>query len=158
METSKELKQIISLPANRMDIALYAERINDALENGEINPFDVLRAFKGIEKLYEAVKPVLDPLVLIEADKYNEATIDLRGCKFTKKNGPSTYDYSNCNDSEYKILLEYKNEYEKKLKERMTFLQSLPGMIELVSEDTGDIQKIYPPARSQKSIVTTSFV
>lgn len=154
---SEELKIIKQLPATKEEIGLFAERINQALDDGSINPLELLKYFKAIEKLNEAVKPMLDRMALKEAEKYPEKTIEVFDVKFLKKNGPAQWDYTNCNDAQYVLLAQYKAEYDKKLKERQEFLQHLPEPMEFVDDDSGETYKIYPAAKSQKELVQVNF-
>lgn len=154
---NQDLEKIKMLPCTKQEIALFAERINQALDDESINALELLMHFKAIEKLHEAVKPVLDKMALKTAEKYPEKTLELFGVKFTRKNGPGKWDYSNCNDGQHTLLAQYKAEYDKKLKERETWLQSLPEPMELVDEGTGEIAKIYPASKSSKELVQVNF-
>lgn len=154
---SEEIEKVKSFPITKNEIALFAERLNEALDSGELGALETLLRFKSIEKILEQVKPTLDKMVLNEASKYPEKQIEMFGVKFLKKNGPAQWDYTACNDAQYNLLKNYKDEYDKKFKERAEFLQTLPEPMVVVDEDSGEIIKIFPATKSQKELVQVNF-
>jgi len=154
---NNELEHIKKLPTTKHEIALFSERIIEALESGEVNALEVLRHFKAFEKIAEGIKPTLDKLALAEAEKYPEKTFELYGVKFTVKNAPAIWDYTKCNDGLHSKLKEYQAEYNEKVKQRENFLQSLTESMEMVDEDSGEVIRINPANKSQKTLVQTNF-
>lgn len=154
---STEIEKLKSFPTTKNEIASFAERLNEALDSGELGALETLLRFKAIEKILEQAKPMLDKMVLNEAAKYPEKTIELFGVKFLKKNGPAQWDYTNCNDGQYKLLKQYQAEYNKKVKEREEFLQAMTEPMTALDEDTGEIVKIFPASKSQKELVQVNF-
>lgn len=152
-----EIEKIKQLPSTKVEIEAFAEILNQGLDDGSINALELLKYFKAIEKLHENVKPMLDKMALQEASRYPESTIEAFGVKFTKKGGPPKWDYSNCNDSEYNLLKNYQNEYDKKVKDREKFLQTLTKPMELVDDDSGECIKIHPATKQQKDLVQVNF-
>lgn len=154
---NNELEQIKKVPTTKHEIALFAERIVEVLEGGEVSALEVLRHFKALEKIIENVKPTLDKLALTEAERYPEKTFELYGVKFTVKNGPAQWDYTKCNDGLHSKLKEYQGEYNEKVKQREAFLQTLTESMEMVDEDSGEIIRLNPANKSQKTLVQTNF-
>ncbi len=152
-----EIEKIKQLPSTKVEIEAFAEILNKGLDDGSINSLELLKYFKAIEKLHENVKPMLDKMALQEASRYPEKTIEAFGVKFTKKGGSPRWDYSNCNDAEYTLLKKFQDEYNKKVKDREQFLQTLTKQIELIDEESGECVKIYPATKEQKDLVQVNF-
>lgn len=160
MEQTKELEQLRSLPASKQSIALFAEKVIDALKEGEINALDLLRYLKGFEKLHEAIKKTLDSKAVEEAGKYNskEAITPYAGVKFEVAELGTKYNYENCGDPVWQRLKAAAESASIALKDRETFLKALKDSIEVVDEDSGEICKIHPPLRSSTTGVKTTFL
>lgn len=141
---------------SKASIEITALDVQSQIENGEINPLELLRTFKTLEKLIENVKPILDKAALAEAEKYPEKTVELLGAKFTKKEGTPTYDWSVCNDEVLNELQANQKEYVEVIKKRQEFLKNISGSIQLVTKE-GEVVDIYPPVKSSKSIVQVTI-
>lgn len=152
-----ELEKIKQLPKTKAEIALFAERIMQSLEEGDINPLTLLGFFKGMEKVMEHIKPTLTRLSITEASKHpkNEAILD--GVKYTVREGAGKYDFSTCGDTVWGGLKEYMEEYSRQIKEREEFLKTIKGTVEIVNKETGEIAVFQAPVQTfnAPSIVTS---
>lgn len=150
---------ITSLPANKKTIGEFAARIKEELEEGNANALDILRYFKGVEKLFEAVKKELTAKAAEEAAKYGKDEITpYSGVKFELAEVGVSYDYSSCCDPVWQELKAAVEAADLALKERETFLKSIKDSMESVDESTGECFKIYPPLRKSTTSVKTTFL
>lgn len=155
----KELKilQQDLLNINKYAIQKSAIDIIKSLDEGELNPLEILKVFKSVEKLFEEIKPSLDKYTLMEANKYPEKTLELYNTFFTKKESPAQYDYRGCNDDVYIELKERQKLINEAIKERETFLKAIPNSIELTNEETGEIKRVFAPTTTSKTIIQVSI-
>lgn len=159
METHS-LEKAKSLPKNKEEIKSFAASIARALEEGDINPLELLRNFKAFEKVIESVKPVLDKHAILEAEKFHskDEITTYAGVKFTLAELGTKYNYENCGDPVWQRLKAAAESASIALKDRETFLKALKDSIEVVDEDSGEICKIHPPLRSSTTGVKTTFL
>lgn len=157
--TNQSIQKLITLPKSKVEIGAFADQVKEALTNGEVNPLEVLRFFKSMEKTYEAVKPVLDLNAVKEAEKFPaRQPIEMSGVKFELAEFGTRYDYGACNDPEYDLLKSELDILTEKVKAREKFLQALKESIELVDEGTGEVTKISPPVKKSTTGLRTTFI
>lgn len=141
----------------KADINYMAGDLKDQLENGDLDPLLLLQKFKAVEKIHEAIKPVLTELAITQAKKYPEKEVALYGASYTVKEAGTTYDYSNCGDNKYKNLLAQAEELKKEIKKREDFLKGIVGHETIVDEDTSEILKVFPPVKKSTTVVQVSI-
>lgn len=118
------------LPENQIEVKSFADRIKNAVLNGEINPIELDYHLKVISDMVETIRKDKDvrECTLNEMSKcgksfsYKDAEITLSERK--------SYDYSN--DHEWTKLKE-------KMKARETILKNVPEGTAMVDEETGEI-------------------
>lgn len=152
-----QLSTINNLPKTKEDIQLLADRVITALDEGTVNPMDLLQAIKAVEKLHATVKPLLDKAVLAEVSKYPEKTVDFHGAKFTTREVGTSYDYSMCNDAEWDTLNQMVIDAKERLKGREEFLKALKSPLEIFDQGTGEIITLHPPLKKSSTGVLVSF-
>ena len=95
-------------------------------------------------------------------DEYNrfgsQEPLQYHGARFTLRETGTTYDYTLCGDPVLLRLLQEKETLDAKIKEREKFLRNLPREgIEATDETTGEITRIYPPARSSATNIAITL-
>jgi len=138
---------------NQLDVIRTAEAIALRIKEGQVDPLQVLAAFKQVEKIQEKIKETLRTAAVSEMSKYGEKEVTKYGMTFEPMEAGVSYDYSVCNDPELTQLQEVLAKYQAKLKTRQTFLRALKEPVEIVDEDTGEITKLYPPVKTSTSTV-----
>lgn len=131
------------LPENQIEVKSFADRIKNAVLNGEINPIELDYHLKVISDMIEAIRKDKDvrDCTLDEMSKcgktfvYKDAEITLSERK--------SYDYST--DSEWESL-------KAKMKAREAILKTVPEGTMFVDEQTGEI---YNAPLIKKSDVIT---
>lgn len=70
--------------------------IIDNVKSGNANALSVYVEVKRMEENAKYILAEIQELAIAEAEKYPEKTIHAFGATIEKRNGPSTWDYSNC--------------------------------------------------------------
>lgn len=135
--------------------AEMAEMAVSAVVNGDIDPITAHIAVSRMEaaiKLYRDNEDVRR-ITLDELDKYGKAAT-FGDCRLEKAETGVRYDYSGCGDSKLAAMYETLESLKADIKEREEMLKHLqPG--EAVDPNTGEF--MYPPARSSKTTIRTTF-
>lgn len=147
-------QKVFILPETRQDIKDFIELAKLAIIEGEQDPLKVLQKIKSLEFIAKTLKddPEISELIEKESDKYSEKTIELYGCKFQKQER-KTFDFSECGDSQLKMMHIQKNQIDSSIKAREEWLKSL-------KEPTPDIETgeiIMPPTHISKSILAVTL-
>ena len=91
-----------------------------------------------------------------EAQKWGK-NFDKHSFHYEVKEVGVKYIFDNCNDPEYKQLLQDFNNQKSKLDERLKFLKSIKKPQTIVDENTGEVSKINPPVKTGKTSVTVEL-
>jgi hypothetical protein len=148
-----------------------ASRILQAVEAGESDPLKVLAGLKAMEILVNvltdkspktnkhAAKAVaFNECVLNKAGYQSEKKFSLFGATFTKTEGGTKYDYSQCNDYTLRLLEKAAKDATDALKKRQEFLKMVPVEgVPVIDLETGETYTVYPPAKSSTSTLSVSF-
>jgi hypothetical protein len=129
-------KQIQALVKNTIEVEDLAGNV---LAN-------ILKAKKA-EEFFKNVQEELKKEALKEAEKHPERVVEAYGAKFEKTAVYTEYDFSSCNDTEYKELVAQYESLMNKLQGRKEFLKALREPLTIVDENTGEVSKIYPAVK-----------
>jgi hypothetical protein len=128
------------------------DAVYSVLERG--NPLQVAEALTAMENFIKEVKDTKEfkEYVREEAGKYGKVYTSPSGAKIELAETGTAYDFYNCGDIVV-IILEQELEMAKmRLEERKKFLKNLPiEGIDQLNKETGDIERIYPPAKTSTS-------
>lgn len=133
------------------------EIINRINDSGEVNPLKVATAMKALETAMKIIKAGITDAVLEEAEKHNAKTFDFDGHQLQVRQAGVKYDYSNCNDPEHERLQQQMEELKEQIKKREDWLKSAPEDQTILDEETGEVHKIYPPAKSGTTSVSITL-
>lgn len=133
-------------------IANTAQSIISAINEGELNPIDLKLRLKAIESVIETIKPVLDKAARDEAEKYGAKSFERLGARIELIEAGTKYDYSNCNDDQYKDLIIELEKLKLKIKQREKFLQSIDGSMNIVT-DHGEGVTVFAPIKTSTSTI-----
>lgn len=148
------MSDIILLRQTQSIQALANMAINAVLE-GEVDPITAHINVSKIEAAIKAYKehPDVRDITLRELAKYGKKQ-SFGDCTLEECEAGVKYDYSECNDSELEALEKQRHELDIKIKQRQATLKSLP-FGGLCNPNTGEM--IYPPAKSSKTTIKTTF-
>lgn len=136
-------------------VAELADRAVSAVVNGEVDPITAHINMSRVEAAITQFKsnPQVRDITLRELSKYGKSHI-FGDCRLEEAESGVKYDYSMCGDSKLAEMYKTLEAVKADIRERETMLKSLPksGMAD---PETGEM--VYPPARSSKTIIKTTF-
>ncbi len=150
------MSTVRQLPETKQQIEIFADQLEQGLNNGRIVASELLRFQKAMEKVFDKVKPTLIDCALAELDKYEKNTI-IKNTEFSIVEAGTKYDYSMCNDAELNDLYLSMDLLKEKVKHRETFLKALKEPLSIIDEETGDLQRVHPPKKSSSTTVKVTF-
>lgn len=136
--------------------------VNDLVSrvaNGEVNPLHAHIQVKKMEDIIKAItsNEVYKACILSEAEKNGKST-EIYNAKIEITEVGVKYDYSQCGDSQLSELMKTYEETGAEIKQRETFLKSIPASgVEVLNEQTGEIEKLYPPSKSSSTSIKVSL-
>lgn len=136
-------------------IAQLSQQAINAITEGVIDP---ITAHINLSRMEAAIKQVKDngqvkEITLRELAKYGKKQ-SFGDCTLEEVEAGVKYDYSGCNDSTLAELEDMKARIDAQIKERQQMLKCIP-VSGMVSPDTGEV--VYPPVKSSKTTIKTSF-
>jgi len=156
LQTAENMAAFAVSKANREELAI---QIVEAMDAGELNPLDIHYQVKAMEdfiKMLTANSRYKD-YVLTEGMKHGKS-FEFNGSKMEIKETGVKYDYSNCGDQEWSAIEVEINLRKEKQKEREKFLKSVPAEgVEIVSNETGEVIKVYPPSKTSTTSIAVTL-
>lgn len=138
--------------------SLMARQVVNDLAEGKADPVQTHYNIKCIEEL---VKNILNDgqykaMVLNEAEKHGKS-FEFQSSKIEIKETAVKYDFTVCNDPQWRKLEAEILALKDKQKERELFLKTLkPEGIDIVDEN-GEVYTMYPPAKSSTTSVSVTL-
>lgn len=136
-------------------IADLAGKAISAVVDGQVDPIPAwanIRRMKAAIEIFEKDKQVMD-ITLSELSKYG-SRYRFGDCTLEESEAGVKYDFSGCGDSKLSDMYAMRDALLADIKERESMLKSLPYS-GIADPDTGEL--IYPPARSSKTVIKTTF-
>jgi hypothetical protein len=148
---------VVNNQLTKSQLKIIAEDSVERLtESGKL--IESIETFAKIEWLIKEIKSNSDYIDSLrdEVSKHGKQVVTSYGTKVELAEVGTKYDYSNCDDYIYKKLLGELELLQFKIKERETWLKSLPasGMDILIGDE---ICKVYPPSKSSTSSIKTTI-
>lgn len=145
----------IVLLRETQSIAELANNAISAIADGNIDPITAHINLSRMEAAIQQVKSDdrVKDITLRELAKYGKKQT-FGDCTLEECESGVRYDYSMCNDDELAELEAMKREIEQRIKSRQATLKALP-ISGLADPATGAM--IYPPAKSSKTTIKTTF-
>lgn len=125
-------------------------------ESGKL--IESVETFSKIDWLIKEIKSNPDYIEALrdEVTKHGKQVVTLYGTKIELAEVGTKYDYSNCGDSEYNQLIQQMEALESAIKERQTWLKSIPASgVDILIGD--EVCRIYPPSKSSTSSIKTTI-
>lgn len=146
-QTSKEERQSFTLSL-----------INE-IEQGSVDPLKIHLQVKCMEDIIKLLNSntVYKKLVLEAAEKYGQKSFDYQNSKVEIKETGTKYDFDKCADPVYQMLSQRAESAAADLKQRETFLKTVPSKgIELITDD-GEAVTVYPPSKSSTTSIAVTL-
>jgi len=142
------------LPQTKEEIKSFASKVKESYLLGEENPLKLHIQLKSFEILLKTIKDdkEIKEAILNEVEKYGAKNFEDFGAKISITER-GTYDYSNCNHSEYNELLKELSELTEKKKKIELMLQSIDRPVG--DADTGEI--INPAQKKSNTIISITL-
>lgn len=138
----------------------FIVKVVEALEAGQVDPLKVHLQAKCLESIVKELNanPVYKSTVLDAAEKYGKKSFEFSNSKMEIKEVGTKYDFSKCADPVLEALYVKQAEVDKLVKDRETFLKTVPqkGMI-VTDEESGETFTCYPPSKSSTTSVVTTL-
>jgi len=139
------------LPNNKEQIQLFASKLIDELESGQVNPLDLVKMQKCFEKTFDIIKPKLSELSRSEAEKYGKS-FEYKGIKIELAEVGTKYDFSKCGHTDYDLLCAEIAELSEKKKTMEAMLKSFKEPQNLI-DSNGEAITVYPPSKTSTSSI-----
>jgi len=153
MEIIKTTEELLSNLSGKESMRTLSEALSSNVEFGLTNPLEFrIKAKILIESLQNAIKQT-EESCMTELDKYSNGKADVFGSRAERVEAGVTYDFSECNHPRYNDILWQMEALEEEKKAIETFLKSLTGRMQLVDEETGSIEIIFPPIKKSKTTI-----
>jgi hypothetical protein len=153
MEIIKTTEELLSNLSGKESMRTLSEALSSNVEFGLTNPLEFrIKAKILIESLQNAIKQTEDSC-MTELDKYSNGKAEVFGSRAERVEAGVTYDFSECNHPRYNDILWQMEALEEEKKAIETFLKSLTGRMQLVDEETGSIEIIFPPIKKSKTTI-----
>jgi hypothetical protein len=156
LQTAENMAAFAVSKANREELAI---QIVEAMDAGELNPLDIHYQVKAMEDFIKVLtgNSRYKDYVLTEGMKHGKS-FEFNGSKMEIKETGVKYDYSNCGDQEWSAIEVEINRRKELQKEREKFLKSVPAEgIEIVSNETGEVIKVYPPSKTSTTSIAVTL-
>ena len=145
----------IQLLRETAPVGELANRAISAVVDGYVDPITAwanIKRIKAAIELFEKDNQVMD-ITLRELSKYGQQH-QFGDCTLEEAEVGVRYDFSECGDSKLADLYAIRDANAAEIKAREAMLKSLPysGMAD---PETGEM--VYPPARSSKTTIKTTF-
>lgn len=130
---------------------------NDATQVIESPQFDLLKVYVELKRYENYLSEVIEkikPLALELAQKQGDKTFDYDNAKVNVQNRIS-YNFSN--DDKWVYLNQSITSTQTEIKKHQEILKNLTEVKELVDEATGEMYQVFPPERTQNSLLVVSF-
>jgi hypothetical protein len=137
------------LDTTKAQRATFVSDLIGRIEEGQADPIKVKLQLKKMEELVKAIQDNqrFRELLMDEAVKEGK-TFERYEAKFEIRSAPAKLDYTACNDAEHTRLTASIEELKGRLKERESFLKSMPSCgLDIVTDD-GEVLKVFPPTKS----------
>jgi hypothetical protein len=145
------------IPSTKEQLVDWSKQFLNELDNGNITGLEAKKMLVLMQKFIDNVKEDVDSAALNEASKYGAKQFEHDGLKHEIREVGTRYDFSNCGDTEYNEYFSAKKEAETKLKERESFLKSLPKPVEIHIGE-GEVITVTPPTKYSKTAVVSTIL
>jgi len=148
---------VINNELNKGQLSVIASITANEMQNSNIlDAIDVMSKMEFLIKEIKSNKEFIES-ARNEVEKWGKEYKSSTGTKIELAEVGTKYDYINCNDVQLNKLLTDQEFIEFQIKERQTFLKSLPteGLETITSE--GEVIKLFPPTKTSTSSIKTTL-
>lgn len=152
------ISEIRPLQLSKASAEGHAEVLAELVKSGEVNALDMATRLRYIMDVCEQACKLIQPDCVAEAEKYDKKEkIVFNNAKIQPTETGVKYDYESSGDTEWVESAANEKVYAAQRKAREEFLKKLTKPITIVSEETGEVKVINPPARTSSRSVKITF-
>lgn len=129
------------------DIDFFSDSIIASVKNGEENAIKVLVQMKAMDRASERIQKEIKENYMLEAYLYPGKSFDYMGNNIQKVDVRTEYDFSACEDPEWNRLENTIKSLKALQKQRESFLRGSGEPFTILNEETGEVNKVYPPIK-----------
>lgn len=155
-----EISIFRQIPYSKQEQSDWAQRAVASVLDGELNPLDTVVKVSALsEALTLFLKDKgLKEAVIDEIEKYDKRERIVRyGATVQKKEVGTRYDFSACGDPQLDELNRQLDELQTRIKDREKYLKALSAPKTELDEETGEVYKVSPPARTSTTTYVITF-
>jgi|APGre2960657404_1045060.scaffolds.fasta_scaffold09785_8 hypothetical protein len=145
------LEAFENLPFGKEEVGAFSAQLNEAIENGEIDPLRFKIFVKGMETVFANIKETLDREARNAAEQHGGKEVKVHGATVLLVEAGTKYDYSNCNHPMYSAYQTEEKKYGEMRKALEKTLQSLKGKTIMGDPETGESFEVFPPVKQSTS-------
>ncbi len=152
-----ELQQIFETTKEQRTEFTY--QLIQRLNAGELDPLKTHLQVKALEDMLETLKANKDYKdAVLQAAVLNGKDFEYMSAKFNIREVGVKYDYSKCESPQYEEIMNEYNSAAKAKKDMEEFLKKVPHQgLDIINGVTGEVTKVYPPAKSSTTSVAVSL-
>ena len=128
-------------------IILFASKVINEVESGNIDPLKAKIWAKTLESIAEKIDKGTIEYQKTQAAKYGEKPFAFSGAELHYTATYTAYDYTICNDLVLNAMEENLTRLKQQIEQRKEFLKTLGGPQNLLNDETGEVNTIYPPMK-----------
>jgi len=151
---------LAALNSTASERKFFADKVIDAILDGNVHPHDVQISFKCLEEMIKQVTtaPAFKEASLTEAAKHGKSTFRIHNASLTVMEAGTKYDYSAAGDPVWERLKAAADYAAAVLKEREEFLKKIPASGAVITDpDTGETKHVFPPPKTSTTTVAVKL-
>lgn len=130
------------------------------ITGGETDPLKAYTTMSKYLKIIDEVmrdKAVKDTVIDYVERRGERGEVNTRECQVRVVESGVKYDYSECGHMKLDELYERRKELDAAIKSEEAFVKGLREPMTVVDEETGEVNRIYPPSKSSTTTVRVIF-
>ena len=137
----------------------FTHQLIERLNNGELDPLKTHLQVKALEDMLETLKNSKDYKdAVLNAAVQNGKEFEYMSAKFNVREVGVKYDYTKCESPAYEEIMADYNDAAKQKKDMEDFLKKVPHSgLDIINGVTGEVTRVYPPAKSSTTSVAVSL-
>ena len=137
----------------------FTHQLIERLNNGELDPLKTHLQVKALEDMLETLKNNKDYKdAVLNAAVQNGKEFEYMSAKFNVREVGVKYDYTKCESPAYEEIMADYNDAAKRKKDMEDFLKKVPHQgLDIINGVTGEVTRVYPPAKSSITSVAVSL-
>lgn len=144
------------MASTQSQVDVFSDQLINAVKYEGANPLEILIQLRAFEKVSgRVIKEIMENAVT-QIDRYNGKT-ELLGNVLERGETGIKYNFEHCGDYVWEQRKSISEAADRQLKEREEFLKALKEPIQILVEETGELQTVRPPLRTSTTSVKVTI-